>query len=48
MDVLFAGGLSLAHQPSLATNVEIIVFTANSLIVSRNHHLYGYSKLNKR
>ena len=29
VDVLFAGGLSLAHQPSLTTNVEIIVFTAN-------------------
>ena len=29
VDVLFAGELSLAHQPSLTTNVEIIVFTAN-------------------
>ena len=29
VDVLFAGGLSLAHQPSLTTNVEIVVFTAN-------------------
>ena len=44
MDVLFAGGLSLDHEPSLATNFEIIVFTANSLIVQNKSTLYGYSK----
>jgi hypothetical protein len=41
---LFSGGISLAHQPSLTTNVEIIVFTANSLIVLNKSTLYGYSK----
>jgi hypothetical protein len=41
---LFAGGLSLDHEPSLATNFEIIVFTANSLIVQNKSTLYGYSK----
>ena len=44
VDILFTGGLSLDHKPSLATNVEIIVFTANSLIVQNKSTFYGYSK----